>query len=184
MKLLIVGLFTIGFLSYAASQSVNYPTTQQLIIKWQRFVSENGKTCERCDKTQEEVAQAYQQLKTMLVSLGIEVVLEDQVLDEETFAKDPQASNRIWINGKTLEEWLGAETGESECMKCCEILGKEVKCRTIEFDGKVFESIPANLIIKAGLIAASHLINLEPAKSCCGNESTMRETCGACPNTN
>ena len=184
MKLLTVGLFTVGFLSYAASQNVNCPTTQQLVIKWQRLMSENEQTCERCDKTQEEVAKAYQRLKDMLASLGIEVILEDQVLDEEAFAKDPQASNRIWINGKTLEEWLGAETRESACVTCCEILGKEIKCRTIEFAGKIFESIPANLIIKAGLIAASHLINLEPAKSCCGNESTTRESCGVCPNKN
>ena len=148
-----------------------------LTIRWQRLVDINGQTCERCGATEKEVQKAAQDLEKSLAPLGIKVVLEDKALDSATCAKDISESNRVWINDRPLEEWLGAEVGESSCEFCCEELGPNVECRTVKHEGRTFETIPANLIVKAGLLAASRLLDAEQTEPCCGEKPTG----GCCP---
>ena len=130
-----------------------------LTIVWQRLVDETGKTCNRCGTTYEEIEKASEILKKALAELAIEVTFEKRELDQTEFSNDPSQSNRIWINGIPLEEWLGAQVGQSPC---CDICG-DSECRTIEVDAKIYESIPVDLIIKAGLIAASQLFGDIPS---------------------
>ncbi|MFH1777490.1 MAG: DUF2703 domain-containing protein [Candidatus Omnitrophota bacterium] len=136
-------------------------------ISWQRLINESGQTCERCGLTEKELQTATQKLKECLTPLGITVILKQKVLDSETCAKDVSQSNRIWINEHSLEEWLSAKVGKSLCGFCCEDLGDNVECRTVTIDGETYEAIPAKLIIKAGLLAASELINVESSEPCC-----------------
>jgi len=126
---------------------------KKLIIEWQRLV-QNNTTCPRCADTEVEIGKAYIKLKEALKYFNIEVLLEKHELTETEFNKNPLISNLILINGKPLEAWIGAETGQS---KCCRVCGDE-ECRTIQFRGNIYEAIPENLIIKACLIAASELI--------------------------
>lgn len=121
-----------------------------LAILWQRLVSE-GETCERCRATQREVEQAVETLKASLGPLGLEPVLEIRELDPATFRADPLASNRIWIAGRPLEEWLGAEVGRSPC---CSVCG-DAACRTVEVQGVTYETIPETLLLRAALVAAA-----------------------------
>jgi hypothetical protein len=60
----------------------------------------------------------------------------------------------VWIAGTPLELWLGAQPGSS---RCCDVCGY-AQCRTVTFDGQVFEAIPCLLIVKAGLMAAARLL--------------------------
>ncbi|MCL6584738.1 MAG: DUF2703 domain-containing protein [bacterium] len=136
-----------------------------LTIKWQRLVDENGHTCERCGATEKEVEKALSTLQQALAPLGLEVTLEKGIIDVSTFIKDPLASNRIWIDNRPLEEWLGAQVGQSYC---CSSPCLDEECRTITVEGQIYETIPADLIVKAGLIAASRIGGLGPAGSCCG----------------
>jgi DNA repair exonuclease SbcCD ATPase subunit len=128
-----------------------------LIIEWQRLVDELNKTCPRCDSTEQEVEKAVQSLNNVLNSAGIDVSLVKKAIDPESFKKDVLQSNKILIAGKTLEEWLGAGTGQSPCCKVC---GDE-ECRTVEYAGQTHETIPADLILKAGLLAASQVFNVQ-----------------------
>ncbi len=148
-----------------------------LTIRWQRLVDENGQTCERCGLTEKEVQKAFGDLEKSLTLLGIKVTLEEKALDSATCAKDISESNRIWIGDRPLEEWLGAVVGESNCEFCCEELGPDVECRTVTVEGKTYETIPANLIVKAGLLAASQLLSMEPKEPCCGDKPAG----GCCP---
>lgn len=91
----------------------------------------------------------------MLKPLNVEPILDVREVDEGSFRKEPGQSNRIWIAGKPLEEWLGANVGSSTC---CSVCG-EAPCRTMEVEGAVYEAIPEALIVKAGLIAASGLVS-------------------------
>jgi hypothetical protein len=126
-----------------------------LRIKWQRLLTdERGQTCPRCGSTERELEKAVHTLRRSLAPLGMEVVLEKKALDPAAFARDVLESNRIWISGKPLEEWLGAEVGRS---LCCEVCGN-AECRTVETGEKIYETVPADLIIKAGLAAASRLV--------------------------
>ncbi len=138
-----------------------------LAIRWQRLVDEKGQTCERCGSTEQELQKAIQSLKKSFAPLGIEVALEKKALDPATCAKDVTQSNRIWINEQSLEEWLSAEVGKSPCGFCCEGLGDSVECRTVTIGDQTFEAIPAKLIIKAGLLAASQSINVNTSEPCC-----------------
>ena len=124
-----------------------------LMISWQRLVSE-GNTCPRCGSTEDELNKATLQLNNALGTLGIKVELQKKELTLEKFKKDPAKSNTILFNGIALEDLIGAETGQSEC---CDVCGDE-ECRTVEIGGKSYETIPAEIIIKAGLIAGSKLL--------------------------
>lgn len=128
-----------------------------LNIEWQRLLDDRNKTCPRCSSTEQEVEKAVQSLKQALNELEINVHLEKKVIDTERFKKDVLQSNRILIAGKTLEEWLGAGTGQS---RCCEVCG-DAECRTVEYADQTHETVPADLIVKAGLLAASHVFNVK-----------------------
>ena len=131
-----------------------------LPITWKRLVKE-GQTCERCGSTYEQVVEALARLAAALRPLGIQPVLETLVLEEPAFQADPSESNRIWIAGKPMEEWLDAGVGRSTCCSVCGGL----PCRTLEVSGNTFETIPADLIVKAALIAASQMIGPSTARS-------------------
>jgi hypothetical protein len=146
-----------------------------LKIKWQRLVS-HGQTCPRCGETEKEVERAFQRLRQSLAPLGIDVILEKKELAPETFAKDVLQSNRIWIGGRGLEEWLDGRVGQSLCCGPC----GDTECRTVEVGKMVYETVPSELIIKAGLIAASHMVAkepIEPSNVCCPKPGSNSKEC-------
>ena len=128
---------------------------KSLPIIWQRLVSSDGKTCDRCNATYLEILRAVEKLKEALRPLDIEPTLEAREIDEKSFKANPCESNRVWIAGKALEEWLGARVGSSHC---CSVCG-ESECRTVEVSGTMFEAIPEKLFLKAALVAASQLLD-------------------------
>jgi len=131
---------------------------QALQIRWQRLVDEKGQTCARCGTTEAATGAAVKKLRRSLKGLDIEVVLEKVALSPAAFAKDPLESNRIWIAEKPIEEWLQATIGKSQCCGAC----GDAECRTITVDGRTYDAVPAELVIKAGLLASAQLINSKP----------------------
>jgi len=128
------------------------PAKPTLNIVWERLV-EGGETCPRCGTTGDEVNKAAEQLSVALGALGIAVTLEEKELTLAEFKADPSRSNRVWLNGRLLEDWLGGASGASPC---CSVCGDE-ECRTVDVAGATYEAIPAELIVKAGLLAAAAL---------------------------
>jgi hypothetical protein len=126
-----------------------------LPILWQRFVSADGETCDGCNATYLEMQRAFAKLKQSLRPLGIEPRLEIREIDERSFKANPSESNRIWIAGRPMEEWLGASVGSSPC---CSVCGT-AECRTVEVEGTTFETIPERLFLQAALFASSQLIS-------------------------
>lgn len=144
-----------------------------LMIAWQRLL-EDGQTCPRCGSTETEVVKAVELLTQSLAPLGVAVVLEKSELSSEQFAQAPLQSNAIRIDGKLLEEWVGGETGQSPC---CDVCGPN-DCRTMAVGSEVFEVIPAELIVKAGLLAAAQLLGRE---ECECYPAAVRPGGGCCP---
>lgn len=126
---------------------------KNMLVTWSRLVKA-GETCNRCDATYTELEHAVAKLKPAMLHLGIAVRLQHKEIDEEKFKRNPSESNRIWIAGKALEKWLDADVGMSPC---CSVCG-DSDCRTIRVGDTNYETVPEELIIKAGLIAASELI--------------------------
>jgi len=58
-------------------------------------------------------------------------------------------SNRIYIEGKPLENWLNAETGKSQCCDAC----GDNECRTLIYEGRIYEDVPVKLIV-SGILEA------------------------------
>lgn len=127
-----------------------------LPILWQRLVSPEGKTCDRCSATYQQMERAIAKLRQSLQPLGIEPSIEIREIDHRSFKANPSESNRIWIAGKPMEEWLGASVGSSPC---CSVCGTS-ECRTVEVEGTTFETIPENLFLKAALVASSQLLSV------------------------
>jgi len=96
-----------------------------------------------------------------------------QAIDEAAFRADPSESNRIWIAGKPLEEWLGGRVGASQC---CTVCG-DLPCRTMELGDRTHEVIPEELIVRAAMMAASGLIGAGPTAA---NASACGSTAGGC----
>jgi len=126
-----------------------------LTIRWRRLVDEKGRTCPRCQSTGDTVANTFQKIEKALAELGIDVDLKTEAIDFPMFTSDPLQSNRIWIGGRLLEEWIGGTEGQS---RCCEVCG-ESDCRTISVDNDTYEAIPEDLIVKASLLAAAALFD-------------------------
>ena len=129
---------------------------KSLPIMWQRLVSSDGKTCDRCDATYQAMRRALDTLKEVLRPLGFEPTLEVRALDETAFKANPIESNRIWIAGRPMEDWLGARVGSS---RCCSVCG-EAECRTVKVGATTFEAVPEKLFLKAALIASAQLLDL------------------------
>lgn len=121
-----------------------------------------GQTCGRCGATETAVEIAFHKLKSALYPLEIDVRLEKETLSTSTFSKAPLESNRIWISQQSIEEWLSASSGKSQCSGAC----GDSECRTLTVNEKTYEAIPAELIIKAGLLAASQLFEAPEPDTC------------------
>src|SRR5512139_404190 len=105
---------------------------KELIISWQRLLIE-GETCPRCGTTEAEVEKAVASLTSALAPLGVKVILEKKSLAVEEFKRDTLQSNMIRLNGRLLEEWLGAKAGKSQC---CDVCGPN-DCRTVNVGGEI-----------------------------------------------
>lgn len=133
---------------------------QDLTVVWQRLLTD-GDTCPRCGTTQAAVRAAVDSLTDVLRPLGIRAVLEERALDQAAFEASPGESNRIWLAGRPLEEWVGGSTGAS---RCCSVCGDN-ECRTVEVGGTSFEAVPERLIVAAGLAAAASLLSRSGAEA-------------------
>jgi len=127
----------------------NNKSKKNLVISWQRLIS-RGNTCLRCGSTEHELDKAVLQLKEKLNPLGIEVILKKTKLTLKEFRKDPIQSNRILFNGKLLEDLIDAKTGQNQC---CDVCGDK-ECRTVKTEEELYETIPAEMIVRAGFIVA------------------------------
>lgn len=160
----VAALVTMGCAARSSLLPADVPT-HTLTIRWQRLVDPSDKTCPRCASTEQEVTKAVAHLKQSLAPAGIAVTAEAERMDEATFLAAPLESNRIWINGRPLEDWLGAQTASSACSGCC---GAGTQCRSVALGGETYEAIPAGLIVRAGFLAAGKVLQEEPSNPATG----------------
>jgi hypothetical protein len=152
-----------------------------ITLRWQRLVDEDDQTCERCGDTQTELRLAAGTLERCLRPLNMDVELEKLSIDPQTFAHDTSQSNRILVDDRPLEDWLGGKVGMSLCGFCCKELGKNVRCRTVTLDGQTYEAIPAALIVRAGLLAAETALARESQKEACCSGARRSAMTSCCP---
>lgn len=116
-----------------------------LVIEWRHY-DKAGQTCDRCAATGTAVREVVSELGSELAEKGVTVTFTETLLPAELMAQ----SNMLLFNGIPLEEVLDdAAADESHCASCSCLTGSETSCRTVEFEGKSYEEIPAGLIRKA-----------------------------------
>ncbi len=123
-----------------------------LEVLWQR-VTVDAQTCERCGDTGGSVRRAVERLRQVLAPRGMAVALTEKTLPPFAVAE----SNRVFLGGVALEQLLGAEVLLNHCASCCELLGAQTDCRALRLEGRVYEALPEELIVRAGLLAAQAL---------------------------
>lgn len=148
----------------APSKEYDKTSAKIVKIKWKRLISK-GETCPRCGVTEQEIEKAVSTLKQSFAPLGIGVILEKEQISDTEFQKNPRQSNKIWINNRLLEDWIGGKVGQSPC---CDVCGPH-DCRTVQIQGQIYDSIPSEIIIKACLLAASQLVSQPKREACCAD---------------
>ena len=131
-----------------------------LHITWQRLVDDASATCPRCNDTGKNLDTAVDILKPVLAPEGIHLLVQKKRILPMAFNQNPLDSNRIYIEGKPLENWLNAETGKSQCCDAC----GDNECRTLIYEGTAYEDIPAKLIVLGILRAAKTIFHIEFAQ--------------------
>ena len=91
-----------------------------LEIEW-RHLEVDGTTCERCEDTGTALKAAIDRLVTELAAQGHELRFEETLLGPQSLVE----SNLVLINGRPLEDWLGAQATQSQCTSCGDMLGDE-----------------------------------------------------------
>jgi hypothetical protein len=116
-----------------------------LDIEWRHLV-EKGQTCDRCADTGQVLQQIIDRLNRECLDRGCQFQLIEIPLDPERIHE----SNLVLIEGTPIEELLpGSASGSSHCTSCCELLGEASHCRTVQFGGAEYESLPESLLHRA-----------------------------------
>jgi uncharacterized membrane protein YraQ (UPF0718 family) len=138
--------------------------TSELVIEWRHLATDKG-TCERCSDT----GTAIKSLVETLRKENIKVELNEIKLD----ASRLNESNAVFINGRSVEEWLKAKRGSSNCPSCSDLVGQASCCRTVVTpDGEEHEALSEAVLLKAARAALeSQKMAASSQKSCCSSES-------------
>lgn len=113
-----------------------------LTIEW-RHLDKDGATCVRCRDTGKTLAEVVGELERECRESGVRVVFRETLLGTDRIRE----SNQVLFNGVLLEDLLpDAAAGENACTSCCDLLGEETSCRTIESGGKTYEAVPERMI--------------------------------------
>lgn len=130
----------------AAYRALGVKEIRSLRIEWQHVGEDISNTCERCSSTGTTVRQVLRDLEPVFIRNNIQVGFKETVLPPAQL----RDSNRILINGRALEDYLGgSRIVETPCCSCsCVKSSDAVACRAIETPEGLYESIPADLLLR------------------------------------
>lgn len=114
------------------------------------YLTVDGDTCERCGDTRDAVHAAVSDARSALPS-SVAVI---DYLERELSPGRIEDSNRVLVNGRPAEEWLGGVSVMSDCPSCGELVGKPVCCREVEVDGVRTEAVGRDVVFDAIMAAA------------------------------
>lgn len=128
----------------------------RIVIKWQRLVDENGETCDRCNKTYQNLKEALSLIKSLLNKLDIDLTFEKVAINLDDFKKNPLSSNQILIDDEPIEKILSLKIGQSSCCGPC----GDKECRTIIEGEKEVEEVPVKTILMSLLKRVNEIIEI------------------------
>lgn len=116
---------------------------KKIIVEWFRYEKE-GNTCCRCGDSTDVVRRVVDEFKARNIDLDIE-------LKEYSFGEDKiDLSNTVKINGKDIMDILGEKQRVlNACPSCTDLIGKETECNTYVYEGKIYDSLPDEMLKEA-----------------------------------
>jgi len=121
---------------------------KKIIIEWFRYEKE-GNTCCRCGDSTEAVRMVVDEFKARDKDLEIE--LKEYSLGEDKIG----LSNTVRINGKDIMDVLGEKQRVlTACPSCTDLIGKETECNSYIYKGKIYDSLPYEMLKEALFIEA------------------------------
>ncbi|MEL7667019.1 MAG: DUF2703 domain-containing protein [Actinomycetota bacterium] len=109
----------------------------------------DDETCDRCGETVDAVRTAAEELTVALAPLNVRVTL----VEHAATADEIESSNSVMINGRPIEEWLGAERITTDCPSCGDLLGTSTCCAAVRIGDKVQESFTVEQVKDAAISA-------------------------------
>lgn len=136
----------------------------QVLVELDYLVVE-GETCDRCGDTRDGVRAAVADARAALPASAVTLEYVERKLD----ATDLADSNRVLVNGRPAEEWLGGRSIMSDCPSCAELTDGPACCREIEVGGVRSEAIGRDVVFDAIMAAAGLAPAGVPGESCCAS---------------
>jgi hypothetical protein len=116
---------------------------KKIIVEWFRY-EKHGDTCCRCNDSTEVVRAVVGQVRT--ANIDIEIELKEMALAGDMLS----LSNTVRINGKDIMDILGERQRVlTDCPSCSGLIGVETKCNTYVYRGKIYDSLPEEMLIEA-----------------------------------
>ncbi len=145
-----------------------------IVLEWQPPASEVCRQCQQCGVGDQEVQRAFLMLKERLAEKGFDI----QVVEKKGAAPLPNTCG-MKVCDVPLEVWLDARTEATPCQGAADKGDPDGMRRTIRVGNQGFATVPADLMVRAGLMAADHMIEnggkVDPAKI------TSPKGCAGCP---
>lgn len=118
---------------------------KKIEIEW-KHLDVDGKTCDRCAGTGNELHQLVNRLRKECDQQDVHIIFREEKLTEEQIGE----SNLILINGIPVEDILPeSAVSQNACSSCSDLIGHETCCRTIIHSGREHKTLPQQLIREA-----------------------------------
>ncbi len=138
------------------------------VVVLTEYLTVDGDTCDRCGDTRDAARRAVSDAAGLLDAAGVEI----ELLERELGAERLGDSNRVLVNGRPAEEWLGGSASLSDCPSCAELIGEPACCREVEVGGVRTEAVSREIVLDAILAAAGLAPVGVPGAACCGDAGT------------
>ncbi len=135
----------------------------EVFVEFQYLVV-GGDTCDRCTDTHLAVHAALDDAARPLGTAGIAL----RYTESELGADRIHESNRVLVNGRPAEQWLGGSEVLTDCPSCTDLVGFDVRCREIELDGVRTVATDRDVILDAIMAAAGLAPEGVPGAACTG----------------
>ena len=112
-------------------------------IEWMHYDKE-GETCTRCNNTGDNIKSALETLSKDNNFQDIKINYKETKLEADQMPD----SNTVLIDDRKLEDILNATASENYCHSCSCLAGSGTNCRTVEYDGKIYEDLSEDMILE------------------------------------
>jgi len=136
-----------------------------LRIEWQKADTDACLACKGGGAREADIQKAFERLSKQLAAKGIRVELVEKKATVDSTVPEI-AGGQMWLGNLPVENWLGASTQGKICPACpVGKYGKGHMHKSLVLDGQVYDPIPVELMVRAGMNAAQQLVQNQKSET-------------------